>query len=85
MPERPGPAYLVNKEEAARFRRLAIVIAAQLPGDAAKAATVLRHVGELVGYYRVAGDGGPELCFGSGRMCQYVGEHEPTKLMANNN
>lgn len=47
-----GHAYAdKSADESARLRRLAIVIAAQMPGDPDKARIVMGHLNELVGAY----------------------------------
>lgn len=55
-----------TSDESARLRRLAIVIAAQMPGDPDKARVVMGHLNELVGAYARDAD---TSCHLGVRMC----------------
>lgn len=59
-----------DDEETARARRLALVIAAQFPGEPQKALAVLKHVNSLVHAYA----GGPhcEDCSGATGTCWFA-------------
>lgn len=72
MPNFCGPGESAADSEEARLKRLAIVIAAQMPGDPKRAVVVLGYLRELIGAYSAPDDMQCDRCTGPARPAWVV-------------